>query len=279
MENKNNPLDLFSNKGQGGDSYNKYRPPYHQGLINRLIDLSKDKKTYLDIAAGTGQIFLKLFNLFELAVANDISSLQLNALETNLKSIPNTTITKVICCDALDLGEYIPNQKFDIITIAAAFHWFDQDKLLTYIKTCLLNTDGKVFIIGYTCPDIYYKSKDGSLYEKITDYLNNYKKEVTSNSPKDIVDKNLEDIKKYDYSKFFENVEYEEWETVVTFTVEEYIGFLKTWSVYPIYINNNRDKCDFKDPTEIFVEELEGKFGKGECSIDMPITYFHYILT
>jgi ubiquinone/menaquinone biosynthesis C-methylase UbiE len=280
MKNEN-ALDLFSTQGQGGDTYEKYRPPYHPGLIDKLNELSKGKKTYLDIAAGTGQIFLKIFTQFsELAVANDLSNLQLSILDERLKMIETTTSVKVICCDAFELSQHIPDQKYDIITIAAAFHWFDQDKLLKYIRDELLNPDGEVFIISYSFDDLFLKTKDDTVGMNVTPFYHKYKKEIASGfDHADKIVQVLDSYKNYDFKKFFENVEYQEWKTVLNLTVEEYVGFLKTWSMYPNYIKNNKDKPGFKDPTVTFVEDLIKEAGTEEFMIDMPATYYYYVLS
>jgi ubiquinone/menaquinone biosynthesis C-methylase UbiE len=272
-------LDLFSNQGQGGDTYEKYRPPYHQSLIDNITDYSKGKKTYLDIAAGTGQVFLKIFTQFsELAVANDLSNFQLSILESKLKMNQTTIHIKVICCDTFELNQHIPDQKYDIITIGAAFHWFDQDKLLTFIKDELLTPDGKVFIMSYFSNDLFVKTKSGEVKNVIAFY-NKYLKEITSGFDfKDRVSEVLNAYKSYDFRKFFENVEYLEWETVWTLSIDEYLGYVKTSSFYPAYIKNNKDKPDFKDPTELLLEDLIKEARAEEFVVKVPTTYFQYVL-
>jgi hypothetical protein len=91
-------LDMFSYKGQVGDTYAKFRPTYPEHMMAKLLQISNGKKTCLDIASGTGCICLKLYEQFpELAVANHNSQLQLQILRHNI--IPSKA-TRVICCDA-----------------------------------------------------------------------------------------------------------------------------------------------------------------------------------
>jgi hypothetical protein len=274
-------LDLFSNEGQGGDTYSRYRPPYHQHLIDKLTELSKGKQAYLDIAAGTGQVFLRIFeNFSELAVANDLSTMQLSTLEEGLKCKSTNTPVKIICCDAFELKSHLPEgQKFDLITIAAAFHWFDEDKLLQYLKDELLKDDGVVVIAGYHFGDVSYKTDDEETNKKAAEIQKKYKDEVRNNYVhKDRIEKAIDMHKSYDFGKFFKNVKFEEWPWNWTVGIEDYKMFLKTLSHYPIYVKENKDKPDYKDPVDRLHEEMAKDIGIKEFEIDFKLTYYYYTL-
>jgi 16S rRNA G966 N2-methylase RsmD len=279
--NNQNTLDLFSNKGQGGDAYDKYRPPYPQHMIDKLLEFSDGKKTYLDIATGTGQIFLRIYDRFpNLAVANDLSSLQLSILEENINNQPNiSTPTKVLCCDALDIKKHIPDQKYDFITIAAAFHWFDQDKLMEYIKAELLSENGVLVVLGYVFGDYHYKTEDKEFNLTANDRFLDYLEIVLANYPyRGRVDMAMDRLRSYDFKKYFSNVVHEEWTMSRAVIVEDFKGRVKTWSVYPYYVKENEGKSGYCDPVDLLVGKMASDLGTEDFSVDEVPTYYYYMM-
>ena len=59
----------------------------------------------------------------------------------------------------MDLGSPTQDQRFDLITIAQALHWFEFDKLLKLTQG-LLTPDGKLFVLGYYALGIDYNMED-----------------------------------------------------------------------------------------------------------------------
>jgi hypothetical protein len=275
MENKT--YDLFSFKNQGGDAYSKYRPEYPEHIYDKLITLCKGKQNYLDIAAGTGQFFLRLYTHFSgLTVANDLSTVQLQTLQDNIK---DTTNVKVVCCDALEIKTHIPAQKYDIITIGEAFHWFDSDKLLSYIKSELLNEGGLLIIIGYFYMGVKYLTQNEEINEKGLKHSAQFRETIQEGCTYlDRIQFLLKSYKDFDFFKYFPTVEFQEWieSRPVNRTAHE--GYLKTWSFYPIYINNNKEKPDFKDPLDILNESIVKDLDTEDYIINILQKFFYYIL-
>jgi 2-polyprenyl-3-methyl-5-hydroxy-6-metoxy-1,4-benzoquinol methylase len=269
--------NLFSAKESGGDAYSKYRPEYPKFLFNKLESICKDKESYLDIASGTGQLFLKLHTQFSgLKVANDLSSVQLQTLHGNLGT--ETSNIKILCCDAMDIKNQLPSQKFDVITIGEAFHWLESEEILTCIKNDLLKENGVLIIVGY-----YYA---GITYQTDNKELNNWGL-IRSKQYRDTIMEGctyldrimfLFDMYKYDYERFFQKVEFQKWDEIRARNRQAHEGYLRSWSFYPIYIENNKDKPGFKDPVQVFHENIANDIGTEDYLINIHQKFFYYIL-
>jgi SAM-dependent methyltransferase len=107
--------DHFS--ARSGD-YAAYRPTYPRALIDYLADLCEKTETALDVGCGTGQLSVLLADRFERVVATDASAQQIEKAETH---------ERVEYCVASAENSRLPENTFDLITVAQAAHWFDLD--------------------------------------------------------------------------------------------------------------------------------------------------------
>jgi SAM-dependent methyltransferase len=269
--------DLFSYKDQGGEMYSKFRPEYPECLYEKLISLCKGKQNYLDIAAGTGQLFLRLAEHFTgVKVANDLSSVQLQALQDSLK---DTTDVKVVCCDALEIKNHLPDQKYDIITIGEAFHWFDSDRMINYIKSELLNEGGIVILIGYFYMGIKYTTDNEEFNERGLQHSIKYIDTIQQGCTYIERTKFLMDLyKSFDFGKHFSSTQFSEWVESRKINRQGHEGYLRTWSFFPIYIEKNKDRSDFKDPLIILHESIVADLGTDDYAVDILQKFFYYIL-
>ncbi|HEU4472593.1 MAG TPA: methyltransferase domain-containing protein [Flavisolibacter sp.] len=105
--------DLFSN--QSG-IYAMYRPGYPPELYDYILQFVNDRLHAWDCATGNGQCAAVLAGHFEKVSASDISAAQL----TNAVQKPNISY---LLCPAEQTP--FPDNSFDLITIATAYHWFD----------------------------------------------------------------------------------------------------------------------------------------------------------
>lgn len=107
--------DLFSNQAS---LYAQYRPTYPNGLYEFIVQQVPDPKQAWDCATGNGQAAVELARYFEKVMATDISEKQLQ------QAIPNEKITY-----SISTAEQtpFPDNSFDCITVAQAYHWFQFD--------------------------------------------------------------------------------------------------------------------------------------------------------
>ena len=97
-----------------------------------------DKKTAWDCGTGNGQVAVKLSQYFNEVYATDLSSAQIeNADKKNIfYSVENAEET------------LFPDNKFDLITVAQAIHWFDFENFYNEVERNL-KPGGIIAVIGY----------------------------------------------------------------------------------------------------------------------------------
>jgi len=107
--------DLFSNQAS---TYTRYRPVYPKELYNYILKFVTEKNMAWDCATGNGQAALALASYFKKVIATDISEKQL------LLAKPHANIQYHI---APAEQTNFPNNSFDLITVAQAYHWLKFD--------------------------------------------------------------------------------------------------------------------------------------------------------
>ncbi len=133
MENK----DFFTKKSE---DYSRYRPSYPAAAISWLWEKCIGK-CVADIGAGTG-IFTKcLKQCFE-----DIYAVEPNG---DMRKQFNLFLPDIPCTRGYAEDTGLPNASIDLITVAQAFHWFDEDKFKLEAMR-ILRPNGRVAIIWNT---------------------------------------------------------------------------------------------------------------------------------
>lgn len=113
------PKDLFSTQAS---IYSKYRPTYPKELYEYIISFVKDKDVAWDCATGNGQAAQILAEYFKMVIATDISKEQIqNAVQKlNIEY-------RVLPAEKT----FFPDNTFDLITIATAYHWLKWNQFFT----------------------------------------------------------------------------------------------------------------------------------------------------
>jgi ubiquinone/menaquinone biosynthesis C-methylase UbiE len=110
------PKDLFSNQAA---TYARYRPTYPPELYAWLLERAPGRTRALDCATGNGQAAAALSEYFTEVEAIDISEGQLSQairkpnIHYRLSRVEETPF---------------PDDHFDLITMAQAFHWVDASR-------------------------------------------------------------------------------------------------------------------------------------------------------
>lgn len=97
-------------------SYARFRPRYPAALFDWLADVSPSRDLAWDVAAGSGQASVELAARFAQVVATEASAEQLAHAEAR----PNLTYRHERA-ERSSLGE----ASADLVTVAQALHWFD----------------------------------------------------------------------------------------------------------------------------------------------------------
>ena len=138
----------------------------------------------------------------------------------------------------------LPDNKFDLITVAQAIHWFDFEKFYQHVNRTLKH-GGIIAIIGY---DVFKINKEIDLL------INEFYKETTG----PYWDKERKHIDHH-YSTIpfpFKEIDTPDFSMNYNWEFEQVIGYLNTWSAVQHYIRKNNE-----NPVEKFSNELKKVWG------------------
>ncbi|MEO8412184.1 MAG: class I SAM-dependent methyltransferase [Ginsengibacter sp.] len=226
---------MKDNFSKQSDLYARFRPGYPKQLFDFLLPLVPGKQTAWDCATGNGQVAATLSQYFNEVYATDISSEQIrNAItrENIFYAVGNAEETS------------FPGDKFDLITVAQAIHWFDFEKFYHEAKRTL-QTGAIIAVIGY---DIFKINKEINL---LVDQL--YRK--TTGPYWDAERKYIDD--RYTTIPFpFKEIETPGFSMNYHWELEQVVGYLNTWSAVQHYTRRNNE-----NPVDKFSEELKKVWG------------------
>jgi SAM-dependent methyltransferase len=113
---------------QNSDQYARSRPQYPDELFLYLSEISPAHDSAWDCATGNGQAAVSLAKYFSRVEATDISAEQIEhciahpKLQYRVSPAENTPFD---------------NESFDLITVATAVHWFDQERFHREVERVL----------------------------------------------------------------------------------------------------------------------------------------------
>lgn len=235
--------DYFSANATG---YSQFRPSYPDAVIQRIFSLVKGNETALDVATGNGQVAVKLAEYFETVYATDIS-------ENQLSKAPK--MGNVIYIKAPAEHTAFRDDKFDLITVAQAIHWFDFEAFYREVDRTL-KPDGIFAVFGYgffsTNPE-----SDKLLWHLYEDIVGphwfperNYLTEQYQTIPFP-----LEELANEKYTMSY------------NWTFEQLIGYLETWSATANYKKANNNE----NPIDLIREDLKTSWEKGDKKVTFPM--------
>ncbi|TDN82397.1 methyltransferase family protein [Salegentibacter sp. 24] len=216
-------------------SYAKFRPHYPGDLFKYLKENLNCTEHAWDCGTGNGQVAGELAKFFKEVKATDISKQQLNNavhksnIDYSLQPAEKTNF---------------PSNYFDIITVAQAIHWFNFDAFYKEAKR-VLKTSGIIAIIGYSLfksnsetDEVihkFYNEIIGTYWDKERRYLD----------------------EKYQTIPFaFQEIESPEFFQEYQWTLNQLIGYLKTWSAVKHF-----EKANGQNPVDLITNELKVTFG------------------
>jgi hypothetical protein len=216
--------------------YKKFRPEYPIDMIEFIISHCKRRETAWDCATGTGQVATMLVPYFNTIIATDASSNQISATEKK------SNIEYRVANAEQSL---LPENYFDLITVAQAIHWFNipvffKEARRVAKKKCVLA------VWGYANHTID-KDIDTVVSKLYHEILANYwpaERSIVENGYRDII----LPFTKINTPQFFIRK---------TVNLNELIGYLYTWSATQQYISKNHI-----NPIELIFKELEHAWGE-----------------
>lgn len=238
--------DYFSLQSK---EYARHRPSYPDAMFDYLASLVPSKELAWDCGTGNGQAALALAGRFKRVIATDASTSQIE------NAFPHKRISYRV---EQSEKTTISSNSVDLITVGTAVHWFDFN--LFYAEVRRVSKPGGILAVWtYSFPiiepeidrwleDFYWKTLSGFWPERIHYLEERYK---TLPFP-------------------FEEIQPPEFEMEATWSVDDLIGFLASWSAVRKLVQA-QGKVAFEGP----VKELERIWGKQtkERAIRWPL-YF-----
>ena len=215
--------------------YARFRPTYPRQLFEFLISLVSERKTAWDCGTGNGQVAAVLAEYFEKVYATDISENQIRHAVVK----PNI-VYKLEPAEQTSFADGL----FDLITVAQAVHWFEFSSFYREVNRTL-TARGIIAVFAYSLLKTGDKTDSvvHHFYTKITDpYWDDERKYVDAryhsipfpfleiNAPSFIVEQH--------------------WD------IEEFVGYLNTWSAVQHYIDKNN-----ANPVERILDDLKKSWG------------------
>ena len=225
--------------------YSKFRPQYPDEMIAHIISFVKNKNMALDVATGNGQLAHKLAQYFETVYATDISD---NQLENAVRA------DNIIYLKEPAEKTSFDDKQFDLITVAQGIHWFNFDLFYKEVYRTL-KADGIFAVLGYGL----FSTND----ESDTIILDFYDRIVGPywDAERIYLDDNYQTI------PFpFDEIETEEFHNDFTWSFEQLIGYLETWSATQHYIEKNN-----KNPIDLIYDELKLSWENSSKRVHFPL--------
>lgn len=219
--------DHFS--GHASD-YARFRPRYPRELFAYLASLAPHRELAWDCATGNGQAALGLAEHFARVTATDASEKQI----ANAREHPRVEYR---VATAEESG--LESQSIALISVAQALHWFDRAKFFAEAER-VLEHGGILAVIVYN----FFRTSPA-----IDDIANRFYNDVVG-AYWDFERRDVENSY-HDIEFPFMEVRAPEFRMTVTWSLEEVLGYIRTWSATKGFINANGF-----DPVDSLGEEL-----------------------
>ena len=226
---------MKDNFSKQSNLYAQFRPGYPKELFQFLMPLVPVKNAAWDCGTGNGQVAVKLSEYINEVYATDLSASQINnaAKRKNIiYSVENAEETS------------LPGNKFDLITVAQAIHWFDFKNFYQQVDRTL-KQEGIIAIMGY---DVF------RINEKVDFLIDKFYRETTGPY--------WDDERKYVEEHYrtipfpFKEIHTPDFSMNYNWEFDQVIGYLNTWSAVQHYIRKNNE-----NPVDKFSINLKKVWG------------------
>ena len=234
--------DNFSTQAK---EYAQYRPYYPAEMIDYILSFVNEKDVALDVATGNGQVAAALAPHFKKVYATDISQKQID----NAATAPNIYYS----VSSAEQTAFTDNQ-FDLITVAQAIHWFNFDEFYAEVRR-ILKPNGLLAVLGY---GLLRTNEDSD--------------KILSNFYKNIIGPYWDAERKYiddNYTTIpfpFQEMEAKQFTNNFTWTFDQLIGYLNTWSAVQHYKNKNGS-----NPVDLIYRELQSAWEASNKQVTFPL--------
>jgi SAM-dependent methyltransferase len=228
-------------------SYARYRPTYPAALFDWIATTAPSRGNAWDCACGSGQATLPLAERFEQVTGTDASAEQLREAPKN----PRIT-WRVAAAESSGLADHA----FDAVTVAQALHWFDLPRFWIEVRR-VLAPRGIFVAWSYGLATLDDPATSDQLRHFHDDVVGEYWPKERGH-----VDQGYRRI-----ALPFDPIEPPPIDMSAEWTVDQFLGYLRTWSAVRRYIEVNR-----ADPVENFGARLRRDWGAVPRTIHWPLT-------
>ncbi len=224
--------DLFA---EHSAQYARARPTYPAALFDYLASVSPRSRLALDVGTGSGQAAVALAERFEQVIALDPSAAQLQ----NAQAHPRVSY-RCAPSHALDA----PEGAVDLLTVAQAFHWFDQQRFYAEVRRVAApNAVLAVWCYGLTriTPEI-----DAAVFQLYETHLGRYWE-----PERRLVEEGYANV-----AFPFSRLEAPRFDMTLRWSLDALVAYLKTWSPLKSYVREHA-----VDPVGLVLPRLKEAWG------------------
>jgi SAM-dependent methyltransferase len=204
--------DLFSNQAT---DYSKYRPHYPEGLFSYLASICPERELAWDCGTGNGQAAVELARYFRQVVATDPSEKQL------AESVAHP---KVEYRKARAEHSGLEDLSVNLVTVAQAFHWFDQPGFFREIRR--VSRPGGVLAIWCYGLAVVDENVDSTVLRLYRDLLGAY-----WDPARRLVEEGYKNEKIP-----FNELDPPVFDMHLDWDFTDFLGYLSTWSAWAAYL-------------------------------------------
>lgn len=189
--------------------YARFRPTYPSELFDYLVDVASPCRLALDCATGNGQAAVDLCERVDRVIAVDVSDEQLE----HAKSHPNVEYRRA---PAEATG--LPENSVDLVTAAAALHWFDLEPFYEHLEK-IVPEGGIVAAWSYGIVTVD---------EEVDAILRHLKNRILGEHWDSRLEHNWNEYETIPFP--FDELDPPSFESRMEWNLEEFLGFALTWS-------------------------------------------------
>ncbi len=216
-------------------AYNRYRPDYPDALFDFLALNAPGRDLAWDAGTGSGQAVAPLRRRFRSVVATDAGAEQL-ALAPPIEGVEYRN--EPAEATSLEKGTV------DLVTVAAAVHWFDLDRFYAEVRR-VLRPGGVIAVWAYHLPNV--SPAIDPIVERYTNVT------LLGHWP----ERSVHVMSRYRALPFpFEEIETPRTHVEMSWSIEEFRGFLRSWSGALAYRASTG-----RDPVAEISEDLSREWG------------------
>ena len=238
------------------DAYNKARPRYSKELINRAVELAQLSKDaiILEVGCGPGTATTSFAEMgFSLVCIEPSQEASLLA-KHNCASYPTVEIQNTT------FEEWsLETDRFNAILAATSWHWMPPEIKYTKAKAAL-KANGSLILLWNMTPQLpyeVYQALDNEVYQIHTPSLARYENREAQQEILREVGQNIIDSEK------FKNLVSEQLVCEVTYSIDDYLMLLSTFSHYRV-LEPQKQEALFNGLREVL---------ERHCGGSIPVSY------